>query len=470
MKIVFVSAEVSPYSKSGGLADVAGSLPKEFVKMGHDVIVITPKYKAIKQTMEYVEDFSVQMNDKKFDAIIRKHEQNVEDKILTTYFVDNAFYFNRDGMYCHPDEAERFAFFDKAVCKIVDEIKPDILHLNDWQTGPIAVLLRDVYKNHKTKIIYTIHNMEYDGRFNAGNICYFGLDYEQYINPDKLEFYGDMSFSKAGILYADIVTTVSKTYANEIQTKEYSFGYDGLIKMKKSQNKLVGIVNGIDYETFNPEKDEALYVNYNSETIENKKQNKIKLQEELGLPVKDVPMFAIISRVVHHKGFDILIESLKELLKEDIQFVMLGLGEEHYINRFHMLEEKFRDKVSVNNIFDANLAKRIYAASDIFMMPSLFEPCGLSQLISFRYGTVPIARKTGGLNDTVIGYLGNKEEGNGFTFWNPREEDLEEVTRKALEIYKDKEAWTELAKKVMKLDYSWKNSAEKYIEIYKRVW
>lgn len=470
MKIVFVSAEVSPYSKSGGLADVAGTLPKEFVKMGHEVVVITPKYKSIKQPMEYVEDFNIQMNDRKFDAIIRKHEQSVEDKKLTTYFVDNAYYFNRDGMYCHPDEAERFAFFDKAVCKIVDEIKPDILHLNDWQTGPIAVLLRDVYKNHKTKIIYTIHNMEYDGRFEAGNICHLGLNYEQYINPDKLEFYGDLSFSKAGILYADIVTTVSKTYANEIQTKEYSFGYDGLIKMKKTQNKLVGIVNGIDYDTFNPEKDEALYVNYNSETIENKKKNKAKLQEELGLPIKDVPMLAIISRVVHHKGFDILIESLKELLKEDIQFVLLGLGEEHYINRFHMLEEKFHDKVSVNNVFDANLAKRIYAASDIFMMPSLFEPCGLSQLISFRYGTVPIARKTGGLNDTVIGYLGNKEEGNGFTFWNPREEDLEEVTRKALEIYKDKDAWTALSKKIMKLDYSWKTSAEKYIEIYKRVW
>ena len=470
MKIVFVSAEVSPYSKSGGLADVAGSLPKEFLKMGHEVLVITPKYKEIKYPMEYVEDFSVQMKDKKIDAIIRKHEQQIDDKKLITYFVDNAFYFNRDGMYCHPDEAERFAFFDKAVSKIIDDIKPDILHLNDWQTGPIAVLTRDVYKNYKTKIIYTIHNMEYNGRFNAGNICHLGLNPEQYLTPDKLEFYGDLSFSKAGILYSDIVTTVSKTYANEIQTKELGFGYEGLIKMKKEQNRLVGIVNGIDYDIFNPEKDEEIYVNYNADSIDKKKINKSKLQEELGLPVKDVPMFAIISRVVQHKGFDILIESLKELLKEDIQFVMLGLGDEHYINRFNMLKDRFNDKISINNVFDSNLAKRIYAASDLFFMPSLFEPCGLSQLISFRYGTVPIARKTGGLNDTVIGYLGNKEEGNGFTFWNPREEDLEEVSRKALEIYNDKEAWKALVKKVMNLDYSWKNSAEKYIEIYKRVW
>ncbi len=240
--------------------------------------------------------------------------------------------------------------------------------------------------------------------------------------------------------------------------------------MKKEQNKLVGIVNGIDYDEFNPEKDEEIYANYNSESIENKKMNKNKLQEELGLPIKEAPMLTIVARVVQHKGFDILIESLKDLLKEDIQFVMLGLGDEHYINRFHMLKNKFPDKISINNVFDTNLAKRIYAASDIFMMPSLFEPCGLSQLISFRYGTVPIARKTGGLNDTVIGYLGNKEIGNGFTFWNPREEDLEEVTRKALEIYKNKEEWDKLVKRVMKLDYSWRSSAEKYIEVYKRVW
>ena len=239
--------------------------------------------------------------------------------------------------------------------------------------------------------------------------------------------------------------------------------------MKKEQNKLVGIINGIDYNEFNPEKDEVIYANYNEETIENKKINKAKLQEELGLPVKDVPMLAIISRVVQHKGFDILIESLKEILKEDVQFIMLGLGDEHYINRFYMLKDRFNDKISINNVFDANLAKRIYAASDIFMMPSLFEPCGLSQLISFRYGTIPVARKTGGLNDTVIGYLGNKEEGNGFTFWNPREEDLIEVTKKALEVYKNKEEWNELTKRVMKQDFSWKSSAEKYIEIYKRV-
>lgn len=470
MKIIFVSSEVMPYSKSGGLADVAGSLPKEFVKMGHEVLVITPKYKEISYKMEYVEDFSIQMNEVRANAIIRKHEQIIDEKNkLTTYFVDNAYYFDRDSMYCYSDEVERFAFFDKAVSKIVDDIKPDILHLNDWQTGPIAVLTRDIYNNNKTRIIYTIHNIEYGGNFSADNLKYLGLGNE-YFNPDKLEFYGDISFSKAGILYSDIVTTVSKSYANEIQTKEFGFGYEGLMKMKKDQNKLVGIVNGIDVEEFNPQKDECLYSNYGINNIENKKINKLKLQEELGLPTKDVPMLAIISRVVQHKGFDILIEALKEILKNDVQFVMLGTGDEHYINRFMLLKEKFPDKISINNVFDNNLAKKIYSASDLFVMPSLFEPCGLSQLISFRYGTIPIARKTGGLNDTVIGFLGDRENGNGFTFWNANEKDLEEVTMKALEIYKDKETWNMLIKRVMNLDFSWRTSAEKYIEVYKRIW
>ena len=469
MRIVFVSAEVSPYSKTGGLADVAGSLPKEFLKMGHEVLIVTPKYKEIKHVMEYVDDYSIPMVGKNMDAIIRKHEQRVDDKTLVTYFVDNRYYFDRDGMYCHSDEAERFAFFDKAVCKIIEDYKPDIVHLNDWQTGPIAILLRDIYKNYKTKLVYTIHNMEYNGRFEASNINHLGLDPNIYLRPDKIEFYGDVSFSKAGILYSDIVTTVSPTYANEIQEKEFGFGYEGLIKERKSQDRLFGIINGIDYDVFNPETDNTLFKNYNSNSVEAKKENKEKLQEELGLPIKDVPMIAIISRVVQHKGYDILIESLKEILEKNVQFVLLGIGDKHYINRLQILKERFPDRVSINEFFDANLAKRIYAGAEIFMMPSIFEPCGLSQLISFRYGTIPIARKTGGLNDTVIGYLGNKEQGNGFTFYNNRVEDLTDVTNLALKEYENKEEWKELQRRVMQLDYSWKKSAEKYIEIYYKV-
>lgn len=469
MKIVFVSGEVAPYSKTGGLADVAGSLPKEFIKMGHDVVVITPRYKEIRQNLEYVQDFKINMSGRSMDAIIRKHVQKVGNRELTTLFIDNAYYFDRDGMYCHADEAERFAFFDKAASKLIEFEHPDIIHLNDWQTGPIAVLVRDIYKNYSSRIIYTIHNMEYNGRFDASVISFFDLDANIYMHPEKLEFFGDFSFSKAGILYSDMCTTVSPTYANEIQTEEYGFGYEGLLGLKAQQNKLVGIVNGIDYDYYNPSTDESIFRKYDIDKLENKKANKAMLQELLGLPVKDVPMIGVVSRVVQHKGYDILIESLKDILEKDVQFVQLGIGDMHYINRFYMLKERFNDKISVNNVFDESLAKKIYASCELFMIPSNFEPCGLSQLISFRYGTIPIARKTGGLNDTVIGYLGNKELGNGFTFFNSNKQDLTEVTNLALKMYEKKDEWEALQKRVMGLDFSWAKSAKQYEDIYKRL-
>lgn len=465
-RILFVSPEVAPYAKSGGLADVAGSLPKELLKMGFDISIIMPRYREIEVEMEYVIDYPIYMQGRKENSIIRKHEQKVDNKKLTTYFIDNITYFDRDGMYCHPDEAERFAFFDKAVAEFVKIFNPDIIHLNDWQTGPIALLVREKLQNKKVKIIYTTHNLEYNGRFNKENLYHLDLD-DSYFTPDRLEFYGDLSFTKAGIIYSDLVTTVSKTYAEEIQTPKYSFGYDGLLRQKADQGKLIGIVNGIDYNEFNPEKDKELFKNYTADTIELKKENKKALQKELGLPKKDVPMISVISRVVQHKGFDILVEGMNQILeKKNIQLVVLGVGEEHYINRLEYLKEKYPEKVSINNVFDSSLAKRIYASSDMFLMPSMFEPCGLSQLISFRYGTVPIARSTGGLRDTIIGYAGNKEDGNGFTFWGNKVNDLITVTEKALETYKNKEEWKTLSKRIMKMDYSWKTSAKEYAKIY----
>lgn len=464
-KILFVASEVTPYAKSGGLADVAGSLPKELLKMGYDISIMMPKYKEVKENLEYVTDYPIYMQGQKENCIVRKHIQNIEGKELKTYFVDNIKYFDRDGLYCHPDEAERFAFFDKAVVEFIKRDMPDVVHLNDWQTGPIALLLKEKVKECKPKIIYTIHNMEYNGRFNRGNIYHLDLD-DSYFTMDKLEFYGDMSFSKAGIIYSDVVTTVSKSYAEEIQTEKYGFGYQGLLKEKALQGKLIGITNAIDYEEYNPLKDKELYKNFDSKTIELKKESKKMLQKDLGLKVKNVPLLAIVSRVVKHKGFDILIESLNEILEQDVQFVALGVGEQHYINRLQYLKEKYPDKVSVNAVFDHELAKKIYAGSDIFLMPSSFEPCGLSQLISFRYGTIPIVRSTGGLRDTVVGYLSNKEEGNGFTFWGNKVTDLVSVTNKALEIYKNKEEWSKLSQKVMELDFSWKNPAKEYAKLY----
>lgn len=467
MKILFVASEVVPYAKSGGLADVAGSLPKELLKLGHDISIVMPKYKEIEEELEYVLDFPVQMHNRMENCIVKKHARKVGEQELITYFIDNAYYFDRDGIYCHPDEAERFAFFDKAVAKLVEILNPQILHLNDWQTGPIATLVKEKMNRKDIKIIFTIHNLEYDGRFNRGNIYHLGFTDAEFV-PEKFEFYGNFSFMKCGIMYSDIVSTVSKTYAEEIQTERFGFGYEGLLRYKNQQGKLVGITNGIDYEEYNPEKDKELVKNYNVKTIKNKLANKKALQKELDLPAKNVPMFAIITRMVQHKGIDILIESLNKILKRDVQLVMLGLGEEHYINRFEYLKEKYPEKVSVNQEFNPELAKRIYASSDMFLMPSVFEPCGLSQLISFRYGTIPITRSTGGLKDTVIGYLGNKELGNGFTFWRNRPEDFTEVIEKALEVYSDEKTWNEIKNRAMNADHSWTKSAKEYEELYNR--
>lgn len=469
-KILFVASEVAPYIKSGGLGDVIGSLPKELIKLGYDVSVIIPKYREIREdNMYYVADYPIYMQGKKENCIIRGLTQEVDGNNLKIYFVDNITYFDRNGMYCHPDEAERFAFFDKAVVEFVKRENPDILHLNDWQTGPIALLMREKEHNKQLKIIYTIHNLEYNGRFNRGNLYHFDLD-DSYFTPEKFEFYGDISFTKAGIIYSDVVTTVSKTYAGEIQTTKYGYGYEGMLIQKALAGELCGIVNGIDYDEYNPEKNKEIAKNYNADTIENKLENKKMLQEELGLPIRNIPVLSIISRVVYHKGFDILVEGMKEILKKyDVNFIALGVGETHYINRLKYLKEKYPDKVSVNDFFDTELAKKIYAGSDMFLMPSMFEPCGLSQMISFRFGTIPIVRSTGGLRDTVIGYLSNKELGNGFTFWGNQVEDFIAVTEKALEIYNNKDEWKELTKKAMRLDFSWANSAREYAKLYERL-
>lgn len=468
MKILYVASECEPYAKTGGLADVAGSLPKELIKMGYDISIVMPKYREIKQELEYVMDFPIQMHNRTENCIVKKHVRKINGKELTTYFIDSAYYFDRDGMYCHPDEAERFAFFDKAVARLAQIFNPDILHLNDWQTGPIAALIKDKMHLNNIKLLFTIHNLEYNGKFNRGNIYHFGFTDEEF-TMDKYEFYGEFSFMKCGIQYADIVSTVSKTYAEEIQTERFGFGYEGLLGKRAAEGNLYGIVNGIDFNEYNPETDKELVKNYNYKTIKNKAINKKALQKELGLPQVDCPMLGVITRVVHHKGIDILIESLNTILKDDVQLVMLGLGDEHYINRFEYLKEKYPEKVSVNEEFNPDLAKRIYASSDIFLMPSIFEPCGLSQLISFRYGTVPITRITGGLKDTVIGYLGNKEEGNGFTFWGKKPEDFITVIKMALEVYQNKEEWNNLRIKDMQEDHSWEKSAKEYVSLYDRL-
>jgi starch synthase len=342
-KILFVASEVSPYAKTGGLADVAGSLPKELLKAGYEISVVMPKYREVVQKLEYFTDFPLYINARKETCIVRMHEQKVNNKILKTYFIDSQYYFDRPGMYCHFDEGERFAFFDKAVINLIKILNPDIVHLNDWQTGPIAVIVKEKMQDNNIKLIYTIHNLEYHGEFGRDILNALDFD-DSYFTPDKLEFYGGFSFTKAGIKYADIVSTVSKTYAEEIQTEQYGFRYDGLLRQKANQGSLVGIINGIDYEEFNPNTDNVIYKKYNVDDISGKYENKRKLQLELGLPRKDVPIFSVISRVVSHKGFNILIESLYEILKNDIQFILLGTGDQYFINKVKDLRNYFQIK------------------------------------------------------------------------------------------------------------------------------
>ena len=388
---------------------MAGSLPKSLVSMGYDVRVAMPRYQQIDTKMEYVVDFPVEMAGRQSTCVVREgsipFKGNNGDGQVPVYFVDNYHYFNRGGIYCYFDDADRFAFFCKAVLDMLPKIdfKPDIIHCNDWHTGPICMFMKEeymdypFYKNMKT--LFTVHNLEYQGNFSADVFGIMGMPAEVF-HPEKVEFYGMFSFMKAGLVYADIISTVSETYSKEIQTERYGEKMEGLLKRRAKD--LFGIVNGIDYEVFNPGTDPRIHKNYGIETINLKKENKYALQKEMGLPQKDVPVIGLISRLTGQKGLNFIMDEIDEMLKNDIKFILLGAGDEFYETGFEKIEKKYPEQVGVFIGFNAPLAQRIYAGSDMFLMPSRFEPCGLGQLFSLRYGTIPIVRLTGGLAETVF--------------------------------------------------------------------
>lgn len=474
LKILFVSSEVVPFAKTGGLADVAGSLPLDLAELGNDVRIVMPKYKKINSPMHYVTDFPVTVDWKKQTCIVREsgidfkiEEQN---KTVPIYFIDNYEYFDRDSMYCYFDEAERFAFFCRAVIDMLPKInfQPDIIHCNDWQSGPICMLLKEQYNNYSfydnISTVFTIHNLQYQGNYPKDTIKLFGLN-ESVFTPDKVEFYGAFSFMKAGIVYSDIVNTVSETYAKEIQTSEYGERMEGLLR--KRSNDLYGIVNGISYEDFNPKTDPRIYKNFSSKNIKNKVENKYSLQREVGLPVKDVPVIGLISRLVSQKGLDIIADVINEIMSLDMQFILLGSGDAYYENLFKKVMEKYPEKMGLNLGFNANLAQRIYAGCDMFLMPSKFEPCGLGQLISLRYGTIPIVRSTGGLADTIKEFSLETGEGNGFSFKEYSSKELLSTIQRAISVYNNHpDAWKALIQTALKSDFSWSKSAERYLELY----
>jgi starch synthase len=439
-----------------------------------DVRVVMPKYKNIKvpaEDLNFVKWFMVPVGWRNQYCGI--FEYNVDG--VTYYLIDNEYYFLRDGCYGYDDEAERFAFFDRAVLMLLKEIhwKADIIHCNDWQTAMVPVLYKIQYQYDPfysdIKTVFTIHNLAYQGNFDPNILSdLFGLGQELYYNG-TLEFYGAVSFMKGGISFADEITTVSKTYAEEIQTPQYGERMDGLLRSRRDH--LHGIINGIDYEIYDPAVDKYIFKNYDVETVKTRTENKLKLQKQLGLSIDEhMPMIGMISRLTWQKGVGLIEAAAHDMLKMGIQLVVLGTGEHNAEWFFRNLERMYPGQVSANILFDDVLAHKIYASSDIFLMPSLFEPCGLSQLIAMRYGSLPLVHETGGLKDTVKPYNEFTGEGTGFSFVSYDPLTLTKILDMALKYYRyDEEIWYNIVVQAMNCDNSWQNSAREYMELYKSI-
>ncbi len=455
MKIAMCASEAVPFAKTGGLADVAGALPIALEERGEEVIVIMPRYKAIQE---------------KFN--IKRLSDNVSysttGKNIKVYFIENDNYFNRDTLYGdktgdYKDNLDRFSYYSKRAVELLKEInfKADIIHVHDWQAALIPVYLKTIfaedtfYKN--TKTVLTIHNIGYQGLFPKEEFSKLGLDSSLFC-IDGLEFYDKVNILKGGMIFSDVINTVSSTYSREIQTKEFGFGLEGVLNKRK--NSVFGIINGLDYVIWNPETDKYIAKNFSAKDILGKAKDKEGLQALCKLPLKkSVPLFGIVSRLAEQKGFDILAEGIDAICKMELQLVILGTGDLKYHLIMEDMVKKYPKVISLHLKFDDQLAHKIYAGSDVFLMPSKYEPCGLGQLISFRYGTIPLVFKTGGLADTV-----NKD--NGFIFDKYSSDALIKAIKQAGAVFKDKTKWDALVKKAMKLDFSWEESAKKYLQLY----
>ncbi|MGN0243950.1 MAG: glycogen synthase GlgA [Lachnospiraceae bacterium] len=477
-KILFVASECVPFIKTGGLADVVGALPKSFDKSKYDVRVIIPNYTCIpweyRSKFEYVHHFYMDMGGfrDKLHVGIMKYELDG----IQYYFVDNEHYFGGFAPYgTIRFDVEKFIFFSKAVMAIMPVInfKPDIIHCHDWQAGLVPVYLHTLYKDNPfyygTKTIMTIHNLKFQGVWDIKTIRFISGLPDYVFTPDKLEFKKDANMLKGGLVYADYITTVSNSYAGEIQMPYYGEGLDGLLSARNQS--LQGIVNGIDYDIYNPATDPRIYQNYSvSDFRKNKVKNKTQLQKDLGLPVDEKKfMIGIISRLTDQKGFDLIDWVMNRIIDDFTQVVIIGTGEDKYQNMFQYYQWIHPDKVSANICYSDDLAHKVYAASDAFLMPSRFEPCGLSQLMSLRYGTVPIVRETGGLKDTVVPYNEYEKTGTGFSFANYNAEEMLATINYAKSVYFDKRRdWNKIAESGMKQDFSWSRSAKLYEELYDR--
>jgi starch synthase len=456
MKIAMIASEVVPFAKTGGLADVVGALPLALEDCGQEVIIIMPRYKCITDVKF------------KINRVSKNISSSVIGKNVKVYFIENSAYFNRDGLYLdkdgdYKDNLERFSFFCRQAFDLLKEINfsADILHLHDWQASLVAVYLKESYAKQnfyrKMKCILTIHNLGYQGIFAKEEFSKLKLDWNLF-DINGLEFYNKVNLLKGGIIFSDFINTVSPTYAKEIQTKELGFGLDGLLRQRK--DTVSGILNGLDYSVWDPNTDKFIMLNYSKRSLADKVLNKEHLQKICGLPIdKNIPVLGIVSRLAEQKGLDIFADSLDELCKMDMQLVILGTGDLSYHQILKSYIQKCPEKISLNLKFDDPLAHKIYAGSDIFLMPSKYEPCGLGQLISLHYGTIPLVYKTGGLADTI-----NKH--NGFVFTDYTRVGLLKSIKKALLVFKEKDKWARLVSNAMECNFSWKASANKYIQLY----
>jgi len=484
LKILVVSAEAVPFAKVGGLADVAGSLPKALRRLGHDARLALPKYGRIKEAQfrltQVVDSLPVPAgSDHELTSVF---ESVVEG--MPAYLVGNDNYFGREEVYGYDDDGERFVFFCRAALEMLQKLdwRPDVIHCNDWHTGTIPNWLKTIYRDDPffadTATVFTIHNLAYQGIFGPELLEFAGLaDYGLFPHPTEDWMSSAVVLMARGILFADVINTVSEKYAQEILTPEYGERLDPILAQRR--DRLFGILNGLDYEVWNPATDSDIAVNYDAApplpppTFGGRKgervENKLALQREAGLPPDpDVLLIGMISRLADQKGFDILAEASDQLMDLDLQCVLLGTGEERYHRIFANVAGKYQGQAAVFLKFDGALARRIYAGSDAVLMPSRFEPCGLGQLIAMRYGSVPIVRSTGGLADTVQNYDPTTGQGNGFAFDEYSEDALLAAVEKAVETYRRQDTWRTLMERGMRADFSWRASAKKYVELYQK--
>ncbi|MFC5630439.1 MULTISPECIES: glycogen synthase GlgA [Streptococcus] len=473
MKIMFVAAEGAPFAKTGGLGDVIGALPKSLIKKGHEVAVVLPYYDLVAHKFgDQVEDILYFYTTLSWRRQYVGVKRIIQDGV-TFYFIDNEQYFHRGKVYGEWDDGERFAFFQLAALEMMEKVDfiPDILHIHDYHTAMIPYLLKEkyhwinAYKDIKT--VFTIHNIEFQGQFDSGMLGdLFGVGDERYVDG-TLRWNNCLNWMKAAVLYSDRVTTVSPSYAEEIKTSAFGKGLDQIMRMESG--KLTGIVNGIDTELFDPETDKLIPHHFSINDLSGKTKNKLALQERLGLPIREhVPVIGMVSRLTDQKGFDLVVNELHNILQNDVQIILLGTGYAEYENAFSWFGNAYPDKVSANITFDLELAQQIYASSDIFLMPSAFEPCGLSQMMSMRYGTLPIVSEVGGLRDTVQPYNAYDKTGTGFSFGEFSSYWMCKTIELALDIYYDNpEDWKQLQLNAMTKDFSWDTACEAYLELYK---